>query len=119
MNTPKLPNDIIMYIIRLADGGRHAHKCHKENFIKTLDLLDKAKRQADNYIERHVVEEEYDWDRGGPVVIADSIGMYGARENKYTYNFSEWKYAFFDIIEDHQMRFRIVDGKKIYTWDVD
>ena len=115
----KLPNDIIMDIIRLADGGINRHK---KKLGESLNIINEARDVADQYIQYHVDEDEgicHDWDRGDPVLIADSPGSHGYSGRgtyRYSYNWHEWNYAFFDIIEDYQMKFTIRNGQRIYTW---
>tara|TARA_R110001632_G_scaffold161916_2_gene280277 strand:- start:291 stop:506 length:216 start_codon:yes stop_codon:yes gene_type:complete len=69
----KLPNDIIMRIIREADGGRNTHKMKiTESLVRLVD----AKKSADEYIHRHIEDEEYDWED----------------------NYDEWNYAFWESL---------------------
>tara|TARA_R110000796_G_scaffold218659_1_gene334602 strand:- start:105 stop:386 length:282 start_codon:yes stop_codon:yes gene_type:complete len=50
-----LPNDIIMRIIREADGGRDTHK---KKFAETLARLDEVQPLCDGFMKRLYGEEE-------------------------------------------------------------
>ena len=89
MNTSALPNDLIMKIIRMADGGLNTHK---KKFSESLFVIKKAGYEATRYTQRHVEEEEWDW---GDLRILNVL----TDEN---YNFDEWEYAFMEWIDNLQ-----------------
>ena len=104
MESPKLPNDIIMKIIRLADGGQYAHQKKMEI---TLATIKKCGDFATRYIDRHVEEDGHDWDRKENVLIQEKTPFQSIqRQGRNTYNFQEWSYAFFEEIDDHQLFFK-------------
>lgn len=76
MDFSAMPNDVIMNIIRMADGGLNTHK---KNFKTTLGVIKRGKSFADDYIETYEDDFEIDLDTE-------------------TY-YDEWKYAFTEYIE--------------------
>ena len=56
----KLPNDIIMRIIREADGGRPAHE---KKFNQTLFQIESARSQTDQLFLELAVGEDDPWIR--------------------------------------------------------
>ncbi len=80
MDFSQMPNDIIMNIIRMADGGLNTHK---ENFKKTLLVIKGARSFADEYIERY--EDDYH----------EAIDLENDPETYY----SEWEYAFAEYLD--------------------
>jgi hypothetical protein len=78
MDFSAMPNDVIMKIIRMADGGLNTHK---SKMTSVLRVIKRARNFADDYIERYEDDFEIDLD-----------------DDPETY-YSEWKYAFTEYIE--------------------
>jgi len=88
--TPALPNDIIMKIIQMVDGGINRHKTQ---LLPSLKIIEEAGSSASRYTQHHVEEEEYDW--------GDLRTLNVLTEDNY--NFSEWGYAFDAEMEDDRV----------------
>ena len=52
----QLPNDIIMNIIKLADGGLYTHK---KKFKGVINSIDEARRGSLIYLETNAFDGEY------------------------------------------------------------
>ena len=83
MDFSAMPNDIIMNIIRMADGGLNTHK---SKMASVLRVIKKSKTFADDYIERS--EDDFD-------MVLSAIA------DPETY-YDQWGYAFWTMIEINQ-----------------
>jgi hypothetical protein len=83
MDFSAMPNDIIMNIIRMADGGLNTHK---SKMASVLSVIKKGKRMADDYIETY--EDDFDM-------------VLSAITDPETY-YDQWGYAFWTHIEINQ-----------------
>ena len=83
MDFSAMPNDIIMNIIRMADGGLNTHK---SKMATVLRVIKKGRRMADDYIERY--EDDFDM-------------VLGTDSDPETY-YDQWGYAFWEYIENQK-----------------
>ena len=83
MDFSAMPNDIIMNIIRMADGGLNTHK---SKMASVLRVIKKSGVFADDYIETY--EDDFDM-------------VLGPHSDAETY-YDQWGYAFWEYIENQK-----------------
>lgn len=123
MENPKLPNDIIMRIIKEADGGMITHKI---KFNESLNILSMAGDWANKYIEELEAESPDHFDSGEEVLIMDAPyvicpieGFEGYRMEQrdpdlppkregsghwWSYDFNVWNRKFWELLQCQQVR---------------
>ena len=87
-----LPHDIIIRIIKEADGGLSNHK---KNMKETLSILERGRISADEYIRKWgQLDASYDADNTKYVICDEASGR--------SFETNDWMFRFLEFLYDFQ-----------------